>query len=75
MTGSWSSADEAELDVLIWALADGYFRHRAQCARCDGPLPSPHVGRAIDEVLDWRTARQLLTRAEALRAAAYEAAA
>ena len=38
--------------------------HRG-CARC---LPCPHPQRAIAEVLDWREARLLRSRAEALRA-------
>jgi hypothetical protein len=71
----WTAASAAELDVLLWALADSYFTHRDQCARCAGPLPCPHVARAIDEVLSWRTARQLLDRAQALRAEQEERAA
>ena len=38
--------------------------HR-DCARC---LPCPHLQRAIAEVVDWRAARMLLSRAEYLRA-------
>lgn len=64
----WTFADQAELDVLLWALVTGYFEHRERCARCDGPLPCPHVQAAIREVVDWRDARALLTRAEVLRA-------
>ena len=35
------------------------------CPRC---LPCPDLKRAISEVVDWRSARQLLSRAEVLRA-------
>jgi hypothetical protein len=62
-----TAADLAELDVLVWELAKGYHEHRPRCAACAGPLPCPHVGRAIQEVLDWLDARILLTRAQWLR--------
>jgi hypothetical protein len=39
--------------------------NRRGCIRC---LPCPHLQAAIREVLDWKHARQLLSRAEALRA-------
>jgi len=64
----WTEADQAELDVLLHALTSGYVGHRQRCAQCAGPEPCPHVRRAIAEVLEWREARALLSRAEALRA-------
>jgi hypothetical protein len=64
----YTAADQAELDVLVWALVYGYFEHRERCGRCVGPEPCPHVQAAIREVVDWRDARALLSRAEALRA-------
>ena len=113
-TCSWTSADAAELDVLVHALVFDFWAHREQCEACRpepcqryaawlaheagckacqgiapltfGPpcaerrrfldehrdcprcLPCPDLKRAISEVVDWRTARQLLSRAEALRA-------
>jgi hypothetical protein len=45
--------------------------HGASCPRCN---PCPHLQAAIREVVDWREARGLLSRAEALRAAAERAA-
>ena len=40
--------------------------HNKTCPACSGPCP--HLRRAIGEVCDWREARILLSRAEALRA-------
>jgi hypothetical protein len=60
----WTAADDAELDVLVWALVDGWHRHRPTCDLD----PDPHLQEAIREVLDWRQARLLRSRAEALRA-------
>ena len=40
MTSLWTGADQAELDVLLWALADDYQQHRQNCAACQpGPCP------------------------------------
>jgi hypothetical protein len=60
----WTEADQAELDVLVWALVDGWDKHRRSCQL----EPCPHLREAIREVVDWREARILLTRAETLRA-------
>jgi hypothetical protein len=70
----WTAADQAELDVLLWALADGYHKHRTRCRACQPdpppgiPHPCPSVLAAIREVCDWLEARRLLSCAEALRA-------
>jgi hypothetical protein len=68
---SWTAADQAELDCLIWELVDRLPEHRERCARCraqkEAGFPCPHVGAAIDAVLDWRRRRALLSRAESLR--------
>jgi hypothetical protein len=66
----WTEADSAELDVLVNELVTGYFEHRHACRACvpNAMLPCPHVQRAIAVVVDWRDARWLLSRAEALRA-------
>ena len=66
MTG-WTPADRAESDALLWTLVDRYFEHREKCAQCADPLPCPHLGRAIDEVISWHRARTLLSAAQALR--------
>lgn len=34
----WTEADQAELDVLVWALAGGHAEHRKWCRVC---LPEP----------------------------------
>ena len=69
----WTAADAAELDFLVHALVTGYWEHRDRCRAClsraePGSLPCPHLRTAIKEVVDWRDARALLSRAEALRA-------
>lgn len=110
----WTAADDAELDVLVDALARDYWEHRKRCRACApglcpeqeawkahsvecracqgyAPLtyglpcgrhaallehnkncprcrPCPQLQRAIEEVVEWVEARQLLSRAEALRA-------
>jgi hypothetical protein len=67
--GLWTEADAAELDVLLWALVSDYFDHRQQCRMClEAIEPCPSLRAAITEVLNWRTSRVLLSRAEALRA-------
>ena len=68
-TEGWTPADAAELDVLIYELTRSYFEHRANCASCAAEYPPcAHVRRAIESVLEWREARELLSRAEWLRA-------
>jgi hypothetical protein len=67
--GCWTAADDAELDALLWALVEGYFEHRERCRAClEAVEPCPSLRRAIAEVLAWRQARVLLSRAQALRA-------
>lgn len=72
---AWTVADQAELDVLVWHLVDGYREHRQRCRACQpdpepgAPYPCPHLQAAIREVCDWREKRRLLTRAEELRIA------
>lgn len=70
----WSHADQAELDVILYELADAYAAHRPACAQCQaydarqpGSSPCQHLQAAIGIVLDWRERRHLLTRAEDLR--------
>ena len=63
MTTFWTAADQAELDVLIWALVDGWDKHRHTCRL----RPCPHLHDAIREVVDWRQARILLSNAQAFR--------
>ena len=60
----WTEADQAELEVLLWVLADDWAKHRRTCRL----QPCPHLIEAIVEVVDWRELRLLLSRAEALRA-------
>jgi hypothetical protein len=68
----WTDADRAELAVLIWELVTRVPEHKTRCARCQAEkatgFPCPAVTEAIEAVLDWRRGRQLLSRAEWLRA-------
>jgi hypothetical protein len=77
--GWWTEADAAELGYLVWELVGGYFEHRERCRACRPDarpsIPCPHLRVAISEVLDWRAARVLLSRAQALRAELEERAA
>lgn len=64
----WTESDSAELDALVWALVDGIFEHRSQCASCAREYPPcPHIAEAIGMVVDWRKGRELESRARWLR--------
>ena len=64
----WTEADDAELAALVWELVDGISEHRPQCASCAAVYPPcPHIGRAIQIVIDWYHGRELLSRARRLR--------
>ena len=67
----WTEADAAELDALAWELVTLVPEHRARCPRCQAQertgFPCPHVGEAIEAVLDWQRRRRLLSRADWLR--------
>ena len=68
MSAFWTDADQAELDVLLHALVVDFFEHRKRCGIClAGHEACPHLKAAIAVVLDWREARVLLSRAQALR--------
>ena len=66
----WTDADRAEFDVHVHELVEYAFKHReADCAACAaGYPPCPHVGAAIQNVVDWRDDRILRSRALWLRA-------
>jgi hypothetical protein len=64
----WTEADQAELDLLCWALVDALFEHRPGCDTCQTGYPSCLTVRAaIQPVIDWRQGRMLVSRAEHLR--------
>jgi hypothetical protein len=64
----WTAADDAELDVIVWALVGAGLAHR-ECAACRRlGRYCPPMAEAVEAVLDWRRARNLLSRAEHLRA-------
>ena len=65
----WTEADQAEFDVLVYALVRGIFRHREHCAACARSGSAVYcraVERAVEEMLDWLQLRSLLSRAEYL---------
>jgi len=65
----WTAADAAELDVLVSELVGGYFTHGENCASCAAEFPPcPHFREAIEVVVQWAHTRELLSRAEYLRA-------
>ena len=52
----WTAADQAELDVLLWALVSGYFEHRRRCATCAAGFPPCQHLQAAIEALHWAQA-------------------
>jgi hypothetical protein len=70
----WTTADDAELAVLVHAFVDGVWEHRERCSVCSDGWGEPgwrwcdHVGAALEEILRWRDMRRLLTQAAVLRA-------
>jgi hypothetical protein len=62
----WTAADDAELDLLVAALVDGYHEHRERHG-CS-PLTCPHLAEAVEAVLAWKRWRTLTSAAAALRA-------
>jgi hypothetical protein len=74
----WTSADTAELDVLIYEFVRLVWEHRREsCAVCLAgswcKTYRAETKRALDEILDWIQARSLRSRAEWLRAREPEA--
>jgi hypothetical protein len=71
VTTWWTDVDQAELDVLVFALVRDVFRHRARCADCAASgsgLCCSRVDDAIRAVLEWQRFRRLFSRAEWLAA-------
>jgi hypothetical protein len=67
----WTEVDQAECDVLVYALVRGVFRHRERCAACARSGSAVYCGsvnRAIEELLEWLQLRSLLSHAEYLAA-------
>lgn len=65
----WTDVDQAEFDVVVYALVRGVFRHREGCAACaqsGSAVCCRSVDRAVEEMLDWLQLRSLLSRAEYL---------
>jgi hypothetical protein len=68
----WTDADQAEADTIAWLLADLLPQHWQECLWCEhapvtGLYNCPQVLAVFQAVEDWRTGRDLLSRAEFLR--------
>jgi hypothetical protein len=66
----WTPADRAELDAFAQRLVDAVHAHRAAgCEVCAaGYPPCPVVTKAVEQVVEWRDRRIMLSRAKWLRA-------
>jgi len=64
----WSSADAAELDVLIDAFVAAAFVHRERCATCSAGGPwCQALTDAFNGIIEWRRTRALRSKAAYLR--------
>jgi hypothetical protein len=65
----WTSADDAELDLLVDEFVRVAFVHRDRCSVCSagGPWCEP-LHDAFDGLLGWRRGREFRSKAEWLRA-------
>lgn len=64
----WTEADQAELNVGIWALVCAIDEHKPGCVICEiGFPPCPVVGTMIEALIDWFVLRRMLSKAEYLR--------
>jgi 1,6-anhydro-N-acetylmuramate kinase len=70
----WTTADQAELDLLVHELVRVGFVHRARCTVCGGGRWCPAMHEALDVLLEWREGRVLRSKAAWLRARESEAA-
>jgi hypothetical protein len=67
----WTSADEAELDLLVHELVLAVRFHRERCPVCatgePGGIACESILAAVAAVIDWRRGRILRSRARWLR--------
>ncbi len=69
----WTTADQAELDLLIACLIKGVHWHLERCPvaearRLEGyPFWCQHLSGAVQEVIEWRDLREAYSRAVWLR--------
>jgi hypothetical protein len=66
----WTTADQAELDVLVHELVRVAFVHRETCETCRGERGVYHcdgIGEATAAVIEWRDGRVLRSKAAWLR--------
>lgn len=64
----WTDADQAELDAIVHELVRAGWAHRT-CPDClQLGTWCPAMRKAAEAAFEWRRARELLSRAELLRA-------
>jgi hypothetical protein len=63
----WTSADEAELDLLVHELVRVAFLHRDRCATCNRDRWCDALRDATAALLEWRAGRVLRSKAAWLR--------
>lgn len=73
MSSLWfTEADHAELDVIAYELVRRVFDHQEVCETCAARTECVQLREglrdALDAIVDWRTARELRSKAEWLRA-------
>jgi hypothetical protein len=66
----WTDADQAELNAILWEFVECARTHKRDCAACRTAMTGWCVplAEAWDAVEGWIARRQLLSRAEWLRA-------
>jgi hypothetical protein len=69
LSGWWTVADQAELDLLVHEFTKAVWAHRLGCSICSagGPWCAP-LRDAFEGILEWREGRRLRSIAAALRA-------
>lgn len=65
----WTSADEAELELLVCELVEYYFAHRSRCSACveekaRSGLPCEPLREALGAVVEWAECRHAHSKAE-----------
>lgn len=68
MSGIWTAADSAELDLLFFAFVRAHATHAEGCEMCREPGPwCDRLRGAFDVILEWMRGRELRSKAAWLR--------